>query len=108
MLTSVFNKYKLDKNLNKKLLFKSNTILNDKIFFQNSKKLGFYKIKIRKKEYFIYFLLYEKLYTIKNLVNKKNQCVPNHLRKYCEYDNFFLKNFFKTPALFLKENQIIT
>ena len=108
MLISVFQGLELNETLSKKLFIKENRNIDDKAISKISNKFGFYKLIISKKKYFVYFLLFERLSHLISNENRKNKIIPNEIKKYCEYDTFFLKNFCKNKFILLNEKQINT
>ncbi len=108
MLISVFQGLELSETLSKKLFIKENSDINDKAISKISNKFGFYKLMISKKKYLVYFLLFEKLSHLINDENKKNKIIPKKIRKYCEYDTFFLRNFCRNKFILLHDKQINT
>ncbi len=105
MLISVFQGLESNETLSKKLFIKENSDIKDKAISKISNKFGFYKLMISKKKYFVYFLLFEKL---SHLINNENKIIPKEIKKYCEYDMFFLRNFCKNKFIILHDKQINT
>ena len=62
-------------------------------------KLGYYKIKVLKEHYFIYFKFYEQLLNSIYYSKKKKTSYSKNILKECKNNSDFLKNCYKNPKI---------